>query len=235
MKISGGSNLFQFQIKKTNDQLANAFKQLASGKRINSAADDPAGLALANALTAQVNELEANNRNIADTQFSLQTTDGALSETSNNLQRLRELAVQSSNGTLSANDRANLQQEYDQVLQQIDSNTASNTNSSALGVQATGVSTQSSSQDAIEAIDSALAQVNSSRAEVGAEQNALEYRSEANAIQKENLMAARSQTEDADYAEVQSKVVATQFKLQAQIAAAKAQYSVAGDLKKLIG
>jgi len=97
-----------------------AMQRLSSGLRINSAKDDAAGLAIANRFGAQVRGLNQAARNANDGISLAQTAEGSLGEITNNLQRLRELAVQSANATNSSSDRAALQQEAGQLLQEID-------------------------------------------------------------------------------------------------------------------
>ncbi len=106
----------------TNSQslLATSLQRLSSGLRINSAKDDAAGLAISNRFTAQIRGLNQAVRNANDGISLAQTAEGALVEVGNNLQRIRELAVQSANATNSASDRASLQAEVDQLLSEID-------------------------------------------------------------------------------------------------------------------
>ncbi len=97
-----------------------SLQRLSSGLRINSAKDDAAGLAISERFTAQIRGLNQAARNANDGISLAQTAEGALSEIGNNLQRIRELAVQSSNATNSASDRAALQVEVAQLLNEID-------------------------------------------------------------------------------------------------------------------
>ncbi|MBY8829060.1 flagellin N-terminal helical domain-containing protein [Hephaestia mangrovi] len=101
--------------------LSQAMQRLSTGKRINSASDDAAGLAISNSMTAQINGMNQGIRNANDGIAMAQTADGALDEVTNMLQRIRELAVQSSSGTYSDDDRANMQTEVDQLSTQIGS------------------------------------------------------------------------------------------------------------------
>jgi flagellin len=103
-----------------NKMLGTAMERLSSGKRINSAKDDAAGLAIASTMTAQIRGMNQAIRNANDGIALAQTADGALSETTNMLQRIRELAIQSKSGTYSTSDRANLQAEVTQLQAQID-------------------------------------------------------------------------------------------------------------------
>jgi len=88
--------------------MSTAMQQLGTGNRINAAKDDAAGLSIGQNMTSQVRGLNQAVRNVNDGINLLQTADGALVETSNMLQRMRELAVQSSNGTNSTSQRAYL-------------------------------------------------------------------------------------------------------------------------------
>jgi flagellin len=96
-----------------------AMERLSTGKRINNARDDSAGLAIATRLTAQVEALSIASRNAADAQSMLDTAEGALSETHTILLRMRELAVQSANGTLTDNDRLHTDAEFQQLEAEI--------------------------------------------------------------------------------------------------------------------
>jgi len=97
-----------------------AMEQLSTGTKINSAKDDAAGLAIGQSMTSQVRGLNQAVRNLNDGINMMQTAEGALVETSNMLQRMRELAVQSSNGTLSTSQRGYLQTEFSALASQID-------------------------------------------------------------------------------------------------------------------
>src|SRR5919204_3336783 len=101
-------------------QLATALQRLSSGLRINSAKDDAAGLAISERFTTQIRGLNQAARNANDGISLAQTAEGALGSISDNLQRMRELAVQSANATNSASDRAALQQEVAQLKSEID-------------------------------------------------------------------------------------------------------------------
>ena len=96
-----------------------SYQRLASGLRINSAKDDAAGLMISNRLTSQINGLDQGNRNANDGIALAQTIEGALDETSNMLQRIRTLAVQSANGTNSDEDRLAIQREVTQLCAEI--------------------------------------------------------------------------------------------------------------------
>ena len=106
--------------------MSTAMEQLSTGNRVNSAKDDAAGLAIGQNMTAQIRGLNQAVRNANDGINMMQTAEGAMVEQSNMLQRMRELAVQSSNGTYSSAQRGYLDTEFTQLLEQMD-NIASET------------------------------------------------------------------------------------------------------------
>ncbi len=103
----------------SGNQLAQSLQRLSSGLRINSAKDDAAGLAISERMTTQINGLNQAARNANDGISLAQTTESALQEVTNNLQRIRELAVQSANATNSDSDRVALNQEVGQRIAEI--------------------------------------------------------------------------------------------------------------------
>ena len=109
----------QRKLTNATNSLNVSYQRLASGFRINSAKDDAAGLMISDRLTSQINGLNQGNRNANDGIALAQTIEGALDETTNMLQRIRTLAVQSSNGTNAQQDRDALQQEVDQLCAEI--------------------------------------------------------------------------------------------------------------------
>lgn len=104
----------------SGNQLSNALQQLSSGLRINTAADDAAGYAISNRMTAQINGLNQATRNANDGVSLAQTGSGAITQIVNDLQTMRNLAVQSLNATNSSSDRASLDQQFQQLSQDID-------------------------------------------------------------------------------------------------------------------
>ena len=104
---------------KAQDALSTAMERLSTGKRINSAKDDAAGLAIASSMTAQIRGMNQGIRNANDGISLAQTAEGALDEVSNMLQRMRELTVQSENGTYSADDKQNIYAEQNALADQI--------------------------------------------------------------------------------------------------------------------
>lgn len=101
-------------------RLAGNFARLSSGLRIATAADDPAGLGMSDRLRAEIRSLTVAGRHALDGLSMAQIAEGALGEIGNNLVRMRELAVQSANGTLSNSDRGTLQSEFQSLVDEID-------------------------------------------------------------------------------------------------------------------
>jgi flagellin len=112
--LNAQRNLFD-----VNDRLNTSFERLSSGFRINSAADDAAGLQISDRLTSQIQGLNQAVRNANDAISLAQTAEGALSEVTTSLQRIRTLSVQSQNGINSSADRTALQQEVTQLVNEI--------------------------------------------------------------------------------------------------------------------
>ncbi len=104
----------------TNTAMEKTIQKLSTGLRINSAADDAAGFAISEKMRSQISGLEVAIRNTQDATSMLQVAEGALGETNSMLQRMRELAVQASNDTLTSQDRSYIQLEIDQLVDQID-------------------------------------------------------------------------------------------------------------------
>jgi flagellin len=138
---------------RANNALSNSIERLSTGKRINSAKDDAAGLAISSNFTAQIRGQTQAIRNANDGIALSQTADGALGEVSNILQRLRELAVQSASGTYSDGDRTNLQAEVTELTAQItDIQTRTNFNGVLLldtAAAAIDIQTSSSAGDTV--------------------------------------------------------------------------------------
>jgi len=109
----------QRSLGRTNEALQTTFQRLSTGLRINSAKDDAAGLQISNALTSQINGLGVAVRNANDGISLAQTAEGALQESTNILQRMRDLSIQSANGSNSGTERAALQQEVAQLQSEL--------------------------------------------------------------------------------------------------------------------
>ncbi len=123
MAITINSNITslnaQRNLNNTSNSLNNAMKRLSSGLRINSAKDDAAGMSIANRMSSQVRGLNQAARNANDGISMAQVAEGAMQEVSNNLQRIRELAVQAASDSNSATDRAALNDEVTQLVAEI--------------------------------------------------------------------------------------------------------------------
>jgi flagellin len=217
----------------TETRLAQAMERLSSGYRINRAADDAAGLAISEKMRAQIRGLTQNQRNIQDGVSLVQTAEGALSTVHAMLQRVRELAVQFKNGSLSTSNQSAIQSEVFQLASEIERignstkfNGISLLNSTntvtfqvgandgeaigiamiSLGAAASGVGntyyvlTPTGATD-IQDIDTAIDNVASQRAALGAVQNRLQYSLDNVGIYQENLVAAESRIRDVDMAE----------------------------------
>jgi flagellin len=110
----------QAALTKNSRTMSTAMEQLSTGSRINSAKDDAAGMAIGTSMTSQIRGLNQAVRNLNDGVNLLQTAEGALNETTNMLQRMRELAVQSASGTYSTTQRSYLAVEFNALGSQID-------------------------------------------------------------------------------------------------------------------
>lgn len=211
----------------TSGRLAKAMEKLSSGYRINRAADDAAGLAISEKLRAQIKGLSQSSRNAQDAVSLVQTAEGALGEVHAMLGRIRELAVQFKNGSLSASDLAGVSSEVAALtaeIERIGSQSKFNGISllSATGTltfqvgandgetitvavislgASTSIATLSlGSATALASIDAAIANVSTTRAGFGAVQNRLEYTLNNLATYQENLVASESRIRDVDMA-----------------------------------
>lgn len=243
------SSLFaQSSIKTNSRNMQSAMEQLSTGKRINSAKDDAAGVAISSTMTADIRGLNQAVRNANDAVSFLQTADGALIETTNMLQRMRELAVQSTSGTYSTDQMSYSDLEYQALITQIDSiatetkwngivagtgdtftfGTSSNASATidvttvdtdSTGLGLTGtVDTAAAATTSIAEIDLALGIVNLQRATLGAGINQLTYAADNMDNISTNTSASRSQIEDTDYAVATTQLAKTQIIQQAATA-----------------
>jgi len=228
-----------------NRSLSNAMQQLSTGKRINSAGDDAAGLAIADKMTAQIRGLNQAVRNANDAVSMIQTAEGATQTITDMLQRMRELAVQASNGTYSSADKTSLNDEYKDLkteIGRITSNTKWN-NIAVLGTSADvkfqigassgqtidvkfklsslalGSGTLSSAASSIIGkVDTAIATVDSFRSGLGAKINRLNYAADNLTNIATNTAASRSRILDTDYAKATTELARTQIIQQAATA-----------------
>jgi flagellin len=213
----------------SGSKLSKSMERLSSGYRINRAADDAAGLAISERLRGQTRGLAQAQRNAQDAVSLVQTAEGSLTEVHAMLQRVRELAVQYKNGSLSSNDRTSIQSEVNQLGSEIERigtsaqfngtnllNSAStmtfqvgandgevitvSTISLGAAVGSSYFSLSAAGASDISEIDAAIAAVSQQRATFGAVQNRLEYALNNLATYQENLMASESRIRDVDMA-----------------------------------
>jgi flagellin len=210
----------------TAGHIAKSMERLSSGYRINRAADDVAGLAISERMRSQVRGLAQSARNIQDGVSLVQTAEGNLDEVHSMLQRVRELAVQYKNGTLSSSDQAAIQTEVNQLASEIERigtsakfngitllaasgtvtfqvgvNDSDSITVSTISLGSTlGTFTSLSNSTAISAIDAAISSVSAARATFGAVQNRLEHSMASTQVYQENLTAAESRVRDVDMA-----------------------------------
>jgi flagellin len=213
----------------TSSKLAKSMERLSSGYRINRAADDAAGLAISERLRGQIRGLAQAQRNAQDAVSLVQTAEGSLTEVHAMLQRVRELAVQYKNGSLSTDDRASIQSEVNQLASEIERiGTSAKFNGTSLLNAASTMTFQVGANDGeqigvatislgasvgssvfalteagttdITEIDQAIANVSTQRAAFGAVQNRLEYALNNLSTYQENLTASESRIRDVDMA-----------------------------------
>ena len=230
MSLRINSNVEAFnahrQLVGTSDRAAKSMERLSSGYRINRAADDAAGLAISEKLRGQIRGLSQAQRNSQDAVSLVQTGEGSLNEVHSMLQRVRELAVQYQNGTLSTSDKAaitaeaaQLQSEIERIGAAADFNGIKLLDGTAgtisfqvgandgdvISVTTSTLTSQIGTIDvttttSISAIDAAIQNVSTMRGQFGAVQNRLEHTLNNLATYQENLMASESRIRDVDMA-----------------------------------
>lgn len=229
----------------TANSLSSAMARLSSGLRVNSAADDAAGLAIAERMNAQTKGMDVAIRNANDAISLAQTAEGALGAISNNLQRMRELAVQASNGTNTSADVTSLDNEYKLLsdenirvaaatkfngqaviaattfaFQVGANNTAAQDQISVTGVAFAGTSTTLGTTSTtafaeISKLDTDIDAVTSARSTWGATQNRFDTVIANLRVGSENSAASRGRIMDADYASETAKLSRAQVLQQA--------------------
>lgn len=212
-------------LQNTENSMSTSMQRLSSGLRINSAADDAAGYAIVQGLTGQVNGLNQASQNTQDGVSLVQTADGTLNDVNQMLQRIRELAVQYQNGTLSTSDQTAIASEVDQLSSEISRiGQTAEFNGIALFSSSTTISFQVGANDGdvisvtttamaslvgtislggtspISTIDSFINAVSAQAASFGAVQNRLQYTLTNLSTYQENLTAAQGSIQDVDMA-----------------------------------
>lgn len=212
----------------TSAQLGKSMERLSSGFRINRAADDAAGLAISEKLRSQIRGLQQSSRNALDAVSLVQTAEGSLTEVHSMLQRVRELAVQYKNGSLSTTDQAAVQSEVNQLASEIErigtsaqfngislldtaatitfqigaqDNQVISVDTISLGAAVPAATFALSSATALADIDTAIGNISAQRATFGAVQNRLEYTMNNLSTYTENLVASESRIRDVDMAQ----------------------------------
>ncbi len=212
----------------SKSSLATSMERLSSGLRVNSARDDAAGLAIADRMNTQIRGINVAIRNANDGISLAQTAEGALSTVTDALQRMRELAIQSLNGSNGASDRANLDAEYQQLSAEIQ-RVADQTKFNGVAIVGAGAGTQTfqvganngdtldmttvavtsvvgdilttgGAGTALTDIDAALQAVNTDRATYGAAMSRFAFAITNLQVTGENQSAARGRIMDADFA-----------------------------------
>lgn len=239
------------------------FTSLVSGKRINSAADDAAGLAISEKLLAQTNGYAVGTNNAADGINLMNVADGALSTMQDSLQRIRELAVQAGNGIYSASDKELIQMEIDglkasiqdaakgtefNTMKLLDGSMASlslatNPSGGGLSIQMDSSTLESlgiadfnvTGKFSLDDIDSAIQAVSKARSRLGAKTNALGHTINYNENAGLNLMAANSRIRDTDYGTAVTNKNRDDILSQYRIFAMKAQMNNHAGVLKLLG
>lgn len=207
--------------------ISQLYKQLASGYKVNSAADNAAGLAIIEKLTSQINGYDVGASNGSIAKDMLQTAEGGLGSIQDSLQRMRELSVQASNGIYSNDDKLAIQDEIDQLKSSItdaargtqfntmnlldgsmaDMQLATNPDGTGMSIkmanatlEALGIADYNimGSFD-ISALDDAISAVSSARSNFGSASNALEHTISYNQNASLNLTSSRSKIQDLDY------------------------------------
>lgn len=224
---TSNSNRVHGQMLNVNESLGKTMNRIASGKKIVSGSDDPAGLAVLMSMESQTRGI-SQQINIRQDEISmLQTAEGAMSGINDMLQRMNELSVQASNGTLTDTDRQSIQFEIDQLSEQVNMTANSTTyntkplldgsldmklqngdnfsvnamNSETLGLANIDVTSQSSAMAAIGQVSSSIASVSSSRGKLGAIQNGISHDIGNLNSQLISVLNAQSRIGDADMAQ----------------------------------
>lgn len=217
------------QATQSSNRLTDDLKQLSSALRINSASDDAAGLAIAERFRTQIRQFNAEISALQSGISAIDTAEGGLDAQQDTIGRLRELALQASNGTLTDEQRQSINQEAQQLLQQIDS-TAQNTTFNeiqplsgpntqvvldatgnttvefqestvqSLGLDGLDLSTQAGAQSAINALDAASQGISSNRSSLGAQSNRLHSAIQSRDEASLNAQSAESRVRDLDLA-----------------------------------
>lgn len=204
-------------LEETQKRLAKNIERLSSMMRINRAADDAAGLAISESMRAQLAEMMQQMRNYQDEISRIQVADQALGSQNDIVERMRELAVQATNGTLSEEDRQAIEKEFNQLKEELN-NIAENTKFnnrpviSDMNVDNLGLTNvKLGDETALRAIDKAQEKITSKRTDLGAQQNRLASEISRLGVASVNLTAAESLIRDTDVAQEVSALTINQI------------------------
>jgi flagellin len=242
--------------------MMSAYQQISSGKRINSAADDAAGLAISEKMQTQTRGLEQGTENAQDMQNLLRTAEGGLENISSALNRMREIGVQASNGIYTDSDRAAMQLEVDQLKSFIqdsakgtefntmklldgsyyDKQAAVSPNGNSIKIyledsslETLGIADFDVTKDfSLDSIDTALGNVNDARARIGATQNRLDYTINSNETSYLNQMQAMSRIADADIGKAMMDKSRSDVLMQYQVFSQREQMQRTGSMLSLL-
>jgi len=258
------SIMTQGQLASTSSRLEKSIEKLSSGLRINRAADDAAGLAIVEGFRAQVAQANQEIANLQTGVNVVETAEGALSTQEDAVLRIRELAVQAANGTLTDDQRAALNQEAQQLVEQIgetaentefngqqllngaataiDLGTAGNlqiaiqeSTVASLGLNGLDLTTQAGAQNALGAIDTALGRINENRASLGAQENRFASAIEVREEQALNVEEAASRIRDIDIARQTIEQTRNNVLLQGGLAALAQSNIIGQNASRLLG
>jgi len=259
------SNTAQRLLRLNAADLRARLERLSSGLRVNRAADDAAALAVSEGLRAELAGAGAGVRNAEMAVNQLRSAEGSLNETSGMLIRMRELAHQASNSTLSSSNRQAIQSEFNQLSAEVDRQAASaasafpegpvatiqvgggtteadrleisvpEASASSLGIEGTSVSSTADAGRALTSIDQAISSVTAARGQLGAFENRLNSSIRSTENASENLLASESALRDADIAAESSALARAQTLTQANLAALRQANRLPGQTLNLLG
>lgn len=243
--------------------LQQSYTKLATGSRINTAANDPSGLAISNKMTSQVNGYDKGTENALSSQNLVKTADSALSSISDSLKRMKELAVQASNATYTADDKKIIQNEINQLkegiketvsgtefntMKLVDGSYANKTIASEPSGTGKTMTIQNTSLETLgikdfdvtgsfdmSSIDKAIESVSDSRANLGSISNSIDTMVNNNNNASLNLSAAESKIADTDIEKTMSDLKALNLKQSIQMYAQKQKMNQNAGVLNMLG
>lgn len=262
------------QINRNEKNQTSALNALSSGKKINKASDNPASLAIATGMMADVSALRQSSTNLVQGTSVLQTADGALEQAGNMLNRMKELSTQANSGALDSNSRAAINEEYQNLRGELNNLTSSTTfngqqllngtfnqnfqagttatnvvtgdlssiNASTTGLGLTAAAgdsanallTQAGAQATSDELDTAISNLSSYRANVGAQMSTFSTRGDVVDTETENTIAAQSSIMDADIGEESTRLSNSKALNDLSIAAAAQGNRMTSSILKLV-